>query len=173
MRRLIRIAISLATLAAITAVTATAVAAGNYAETSIIGGGDTPPTAGEERELRLLLMQHGITPVDHGSVELTASLPGTDETVTAVATSVGDGVWVATVTFPAAGDWQLRVLHSEFETPPATTFAVDASPMSAVVPLAGSIAAMLIFAAVLILAARRMSGGRAASEPTGAPARGG
>ena len=78
MRRLIRTTLSLAVLAALAAVTAGAVAAGNYAETSIVDGADTPPTAGEERELRLLLLQHGITPVDHGSVELTAWLPGTE-----------------------------------------------------------------------------------------------
>ncbi len=82
-------------LAALGALTAATVAAGNYAETSIIDGADTPPTAGEERELRLLLLQHGVTPVDHGSVELTAWLPGTDERLSVVATSVGNGEWVA------------------------------------------------------------------------------
>ena len=76
MRRLIRTTLSLAVLAALAAVMAGAVAAGNYAETSIVDGANTPPTAGEERELRLLLLQHGITPVDHGRVELTAWLPG-------------------------------------------------------------------------------------------------
>ena len=121
MRRLIRTTLALAMLASRSArLTAATVAAGNYAESSIIDGADTPPTAGEERELRLLLLQHGVTPVDHGSVELTAWLPGTDERLAVVATSVGDGEWVADVTFPTAGDWQMRVIHSVFETPPAS-----------------------------------------------------
>ena len=170
MRRLIRTTLSLAVLAALAAVMAGAVAAGNYAETSIVDGADTPPTAGEERELRLLLLQHGITPVDHGTVELTAWLPGSDERISVMATSAGAGEWVATVTFPTAGDWQLRVLHSEFETPPASVFTVGASPAAAWLPATGAIAAMLLVALALILVARRMSG-RAGREPAGEPAR--
>ena len=165
MRRLIRTALSLAILAALAAITAGAVAAGNYAETSVIGGGDPPPTAGEERELRLLLLQHGITPVDHGSVELTAWLPGTDERISVVATSAGDGEWVATVTFPTAGDWQMRVVHSVFETPPATAIAVGASPAAAWLPAAGSIGAMLLAAVALIVVARVMSRAKPLAEP--------
>lgn len=166
MRRIIRTTLSLAVLAALAAVMVSAVAAGNYAETSIVNGADTPPTAGEERELRLLLLQHGVTPVDHGSVELIASLPGTDEAISVVATSVGGGEWLATVTFPTAGDWQLRILHSDFETPPASAFAVGPSPAATWLPATGSIAAVLLVALALIVAARRMSG-RAGNEPAG------
>src|SRR5688572_21558481 len=61
MRQFFRPALSLAVLATLAALTAGAVAAGNYAETSIVDGADTPPTAGEERELRVLLLQHGVT----------------------------------------------------------------------------------------------------------------
>jgi len=167
MRRLIRTTLALSMLAALGALTAAAVAAGNYAETSIIGGADTPPTAGEEREFRLLLLQHGVTPVDHGGVELTAWLPGTDERVSVVATSVGNGEWVANVTFPSAGDWQMRVMHSIFETPPASAIAVAPSPTTAWLPAAGSIAGMLLVAVALIVVARRIGGGRVASEPMG------
>jgi YtkA-like len=167
MRRLIRSSFALALLGAFAAMTVSTVAAGNYAETSIVGGGDPPPTAGEERELRLLLLQHGVTPVDHGTVEFTAWLPGSDERISVMATSAGAGEWIATVTFPAAGDWQMRVLHSVFETPPPTTFAVGASPMPAWLPATGSIVAMLLVAIALILGARRLDGGRAAPEPAG------
>jgi hypothetical protein len=170
MRRLIRTTLSLAVLAALVAVLAGAVAAGNYAETSIVDGADTPPTAGEERELRVLLLQHGITPVDHGSVELTAWLPGTDERISVMATSTGAGEWVATVTFPTAGDWQLRITHSEFETPPALAFAVGSSLAAAWLLATGSIAAMLLVALALIVVARRMDG-RAGREPAGEPVR--
>lgn len=156
--------LALSLLVALVAMTAATVAAGNYAETSIIDGAATPPTAGEERELRLMLLQHGITPVDHGSVDLTAWLPGTDERISVTATSLGGGEWVATVTFPAAGDWQLRVLHSEFATPPASAFVVDSSPAAAWLPTAGSIAAMLLLAVALIVIARRLGGRSVASE---------
>jgi hypothetical protein len=77
------------------------------------------------------------------------------------------------VTFPAAGDWQLRIVHSVFETPPASAFAVDASPAAAWLPAAGSIAAMLLVAAVLILGARRIGAGRATAEPASEPLRAG
>jgi YtkA-like len=173
MRHLIRTTLALALMGVLTALTAAAVAAGNYAETTIIGGGDPPPTAGEERELRLRLLQHGLTPVDAGDVELTAWLPGTDERITVTATSVGNGEWVATVTFPAAGDWQLRVLHSVFETPPASTFAVADAPVPVWLPATGAIATMLLVALALILGARRLGGGRAATEPAGEAAHAG
>ena len=173
MRRTLRTALSLAVMAILAALTAGAVAAGNYAETSIVDGADTPPTAGEERELRVLLLQHGVTPVDHGSVELTAWLPGTDESITVPATSVGDGEWLATVTFPTAGDWQVRIVHSVFETPPAIAMAVEPASTAAWLPASGAIAAMLLLALALIATARRLSGGGAAPEPAGEVVRAG
>lgn len=168
MRPLIRTMLALAMLAALAAMTASMVAAGNYAETSIVEGAATPPTAGEDRELRLKLLQHGLTPVNHGSVELTAWLPGTDERITVPATSVGNGEWVVNVAFPAAGDWQMRILHSEFETPPPTAFAVGASSGAAWLPAAGSIAAMLLVAVAFIVVTRLIGGG-AASAPAREP----
>jgi hypothetical protein len=173
MRRLIRTALAVALVAALAAVTAATVAAGNYAETSITGGGDTPPTAGEERELRLLLLQHGVTPVDHGSVQLTAWLPGTDESISVPATSVGDGEWLATVTFPSAGDWQMRIVHSEFETPAATAFAVTPAAGAAWMPIAGTVGVLLLAAFAIVIVVRRTVGGRAADEPLREPIRAG
>ena len=172
MRRLIRTTLSLAVLAALAAVMVSAAAAGNYAATSIVDGADTPPTVGEERELRILLLQHGVRPVDHGSVELIASLPGTDEAISVVATSVGGGEWLATVTFPTAGDWQLRILHSEFETPPASAFAV-APAGSTWLPAAASIAGLLLFAVAVIVVSRRWGGGAVATDPVSEPVRAG
>jgi hypothetical protein len=167
MRRLIRTTLAMALLGSLAAIAAGGVAAGNYAETSIVGGGDPPPTAGEERELRLLLLQHGVTPVNAGKVHFTAWLPGTDEEISVPATSVGKGEWTATVTFPAAGDWQMRVLHSVFETPPPTTFAVAEPPVPTWVAPTGSIVLMMLVALALIVGARRLGGGRATAEPAG------
>ena len=173
MRRLIRTALATALLAALTAVTAATVAAGNYAETSIIDGADTPPTSGEERQLRLLLLQHGVTPVDHGEVLLTAWLPGSGESVTVPAASAGNGEWIVAVTFPTSGDWQLRIVHSEFETTPAMTFAVADGRFLAWMPSGGAIAGTLLVAVALVLVARRIAGGRASDEPVRQPARAG
>jgi hypothetical protein len=173
MRRLTRMTISLALLAALAAVSAATVAAGGSATTTITGGGDAPPTAGEERELRVLLLQHGVTPVEFGSVDLIASLPGTDDSITVPATSIGDGEWVATVTFPTAGDWQLRIVHSQLATPAATSFAVAPPTATAWIPAAGAITAVLLFAVALIVVARRMNGGGATSELAGEVARAG
>jgi len=173
MRRLIRMTLALAMLGVLNALTAATVAAGNYAETSIVDGADTPPTAGEQRELRLLLLQHGVTPVDHGTVELTAWLPGTDERISVMATSIGDGEWVANVTFPTAGDWQMRILHSVFDTPDASAFAVAPSSMATWLPAAGSIALVLLVAVGLIVVARRVRGARVSNEPVGEALRSG
>jgi YtkA-like len=173
MRLLIRMTLALATLGALCALTAGAVAAGNYAETSIVDGADTPPTAGEQRELHLLLLQHGVTPVDHGTVELTAWLPGTDERISVMATSTRGGEWVANVTFPTAGDWRMRILHSVFDTPEASVFAVAPSSMATWLPATGSIALVLLVAVGLIVGARRVSGARASNEPVGEALRSG
>lgn len=173
MRRLIRTASALTMLAALGAAMTATVAAGNYAETSIVDGADTPPTAGEERELRLLLLQHGVTPVNAGEVRLTASLPGSDESIDVPATSVGNGEWVVTVSFPSAGDWQLRIVHSVFETPPPAAFAVSPSAGSAWMPATAAIAGMVLVAVTLVLGARRITGGRARGESIREPVRAG
>src|SRR6188472_3810314 len=154
MRRLIRTTLALAIVGALWTLTAATVAAGNYAETSIVDGADTPPTAGEQRELRVLLLQHGVTPVDQGTVELTAWLPGTDERISVMATSVGGGEWVANVTFPVAGDWQMRILHSVLDTPEASAFAVAPSSRAAWLPATGSIVALVLAVVGLLVVAR-------------------
>ena len=88
-----------------------------------------------------------------------------------MATSVGGGEWVANVTFAVAGDWQMRILHSVFETPEASAFAVAPSSTAAWLPATGSIAVVLLVAVGLVVVARRIRGGRAPSEPVGEPLR--
>ena len=171
MRTLIKGSLSLALLGGLLALTTATALAGGYAE-ALISGGDEPPTAGEEREVRVTLLQHGVTPVDWGQVMITATLPGTGERVSVPATSLGDGEWAATLSFPSAGDWQLRVVHDQLETPQATSFSVAAAPGAAWLPGAASLAGMLLAAVVLIGAARLLAGrGRPASveAPTRRP----
>jgi hypothetical protein len=128
MRVILRAAGTAALLAAMTALTAVPALAGNYADATILEGGAPPPVAGEEREVRVRLLQHGVTPVDHGSVDLVARLAGSEEEITIAATFAGDGVWVASITFPSAGDWEVGVRHSAFETSPPTRLAVAEAP---------------------------------------------
>lgn len=143
--------------AALASLMAGAAAAGNYAEVGYTDGMDAPPTAGEEREIRFSLLQHGVTPVDFGQVTLTATMPGV-EPVVVPASSLGGGAWAASVTFPAAGDWQLRVTHSELETPPSVPVSVAeaalAWPASALSVGAIGMAALVLVAAAAWLARR-------------------
>ncbi len=78
MRSPTRLVLMAATVASLVALSASAAAAGNYAEVGYTDGMDTPPTAGEEREIRFTLLQHGVTPVDHGQVQVTATGVGAD-----------------------------------------------------------------------------------------------
>jgi hypothetical protein len=152
-----RIGIGLVTLTILATLAVVPVAAGNFAEVQVTSGLDAPPTAGEERELGLVLLQHGITPVDHGQVLVTAVLPGTGETLTAQAVPLGDGAWTATIAFPTAGDWQVRVTHSEFETPePMVVGVAEATAPIAMlaIPIAVAALALLLVAAAATLVRR-------------------
>lgn len=124
MRHLIRLSAGMAAFGALMALMTTMAVAGNFAEVTMIEGSDVPPVAGENREFRFSLLQHGVTPVDHGRVALTGTLPATNERISVEATSAGGGEWIATVAFPVEGDWQLRITHSIFETPEPSTLTV-------------------------------------------------
>ena len=156
-------------MAGLLATAAGAVAAGNYAEVGYTDGMEAPPTAGEEREIRFSLLQHGVTPVDHGQVTLTATIPGSTP-VTVEATSLDGGDWVATMTFPIAGDWQLRVLHSEFQTPPAVAVSVTEAVFTwpaSVLPIAGiGLVALVLMAAAAVMARRASPAPAARTEPS-------
>jgi len=127
MRTIRRFALGAATLVALSTAGAGIALAGNFAAVTFVDGSADPPVAGEGREIRFTLLQHGVAPINDGTVSLTAILPGTDESISVPATNIGDGEWVATVTFPADGDWQVRVTHSVFETSAASTLAVAAA----------------------------------------------
>lgn len=158
MRHRTRLVVAIAT-ATLLSLAAGAVAAGSYADVGFTDGMDAPPTAGEERDIGFTLLQHGVTPVDFGEVTLTATAPGAAP-VAVQATSLGDGRWMATVTFPAAGDWQLRVTHSELETPPAVGVAVDEAAVvwpASLLPVAAMATTAVLFLAGAAVLARRVS----------------
>jgi hypothetical protein len=137
--------------------TATALAGGMA--TATISAGDEPPTAGEEREVRAVLLQHGVDPVDEGRVTISAWLPGTTERLDVPATSVGGGEWVAAMTFPVEGEWRIQVHHGDLLTPAPLIFPVASATTGglppAVIPLAGMVAAMTLVGVWRLLAARR------------------
>ena len=119
--RRLGIAAALAAQAALmTLMTGTALA-GGWAEVTMVDGAGDPPIAGEEREIRFSLLQHGVTAVDFGEAQLTAVNPDTGETITVAATNHGGGLWSAIVTFPAGGNWEIGVAHNELLTSEPTT----------------------------------------------------
>ena len=141
--------------------------AGNYGEVTIIDGADGPPTAGEEREIRFSLLQHGVAPIDDGRVDVTLTHPGTGEQVTVQAMPQGNGIWAATVRFSVEGEWRIGVTHQWFETSPPITLAVGPSEAAAWLPAALALGVFAVVAAAVVagmLAAR----GRSALPATAA-----
>lgn len=168
MRHLMRFSAATAALGVLTLLLAGTVLAGNFAEVTMTSDTDDPPAAGEEREIRFSMLQHGITPITDGRVELTATLPGSADQISVQATSLGGGEWSAAVTFPAGGDWQLRVTHDVFETSAPTMLAVapgTSGPMWAALAIGtlGAAAAAVGSGIILIGRAGRPDPQRAAA----------
>lgn len=124
MRQLSRVGAGLATLAALLALVTGTALAGGWAEVVMTSASEDPPVAGEADEIQFTLLQHGVTAVDFGEVQLTAIHPETGEELTMPATSLGGGRWSASVTFPVAGSWQIGVRHNDLETSGPTTLTV-------------------------------------------------
>ena len=147
MRHLTRVGAGLATLAALLALITGTALAGGWAEVVMTGASEDPPVAGETDDIQFTLLQHGVTAVDFGDVELTAINPDTGQELTVPATSLGGGRWSASVTFPVAGDWQIGVRHNDLETSGPTTLTVGPVDQLAWLPPALTIG---IFAAVVM-----------------------
>lgn len=161
MRHLSRIGAGLAGLAALVALATGTALAGNFGEVTFIDGAEGPPTAGEEREIRFSLLQHGVAPIEDGRVDMTLTHGGTGEEMTVQATHLGDGIWAATVTFPLDGDWRIAIGHEWFETSEATTMAVASVDGTAWLPGAMAVIA-LASAAASVVGGMWFLGGRAA-----------
>jgi len=149
MRYLTRLGAAAVALGALTALITGTALAGGWAEVVIADGSEGPPIAGEEREFQFSLLQHGVTAVDFGEAQLTAVNSETGERITVPATNHGGGSWSAVVTFPAAGDWQIAVGHTDLETSAPTTIAVGTNGLGSL-PGAISVGAFLLVAAVVI-----------------------
>ena len=166
--RWLSVVVGLATLMVLATGT---VLAGGWAEVTMVEGSGDPPIAGEEREIRFQLLQHGVTAVDFGDVELNAVDPATGQAITVAATNRGGGIWSALVTFPVDGTWQISVAHSDLLTSEPTTLAVGRIDGFAGVGGAIAIGAFALMAIVVVGSALLIGRGRRTSlaEPAGAP----
>jgi hypothetical protein len=108
-RRLYRRTLTLLTGALLAAAVAAPTLAGGWASATLDdtgSGGSGGTTAGEETQVGFTLKQHGVTPINWEQATFVGQNPSTGETVRAQARpSGGPGHYVATVTFPSAGEW--------------------------------------------------------------------
>lgn len=167
MRHLTRAGAAVAGLAALLALVTGTALAGGWAEVTMIGDSADPPVAGEEREIRFTLLQHGVTAVDDGQVNLTATHPETGEQIMVGATSLGGGRWTATVTFPVDGSWEIGVTHDSLDTSAPLRMVVGEAAglawLPAALALAGfGAAAAAVTAVILVTRGRSALPARAA-----------
>lgn len=166
MRHLRRVGAGLATLAALLALMTGTALAGGWAEVVMTDASEDPPVAGETGEIQFTLLQHGVTPVDFGDVELTAIHPDTGEELSVAATSLGGGRWSASVTFPVAGSWRIGVRHTDLTTSQPTTLTVGPVEALAWLPavltlgLFGAVA-IAVIAGMLLFRNRPVAAGEA------------
>ena len=90
--------------------------AGNWAAVSVDSSSTDGWEVGAPHGLVMGLLQHGETPVNHGTVEVTLTNDATGESITGAARRVGNGLWSATIELPSHGDWTLDVSHSTLAT---------------------------------------------------------
>ena len=159
MRHLSRIGAAVAGLAALLLLITGTALAGNFGEVTILDDGAGPPTAGEEREIRFALLQHGVAPIVDGRVDVTLTNRETGDELVVQAVHQGEGIWAASVVFPEAGDWQVGVTHEWFATSPPTTLAVTSSETAAWLPAAlaigGFAAAILVVLGAIVVIGRQ------------------
>ena len=110
MRYLTRVGAGLATLAALLALITGTALAGGWAEVVMTGGSEDPADRRRDRRDRV----HAPPARGHGRRlrRRASSRPSTRRrarSITVPATSLGGGRWSASVTFPAAGSWQIGV----------------------------------------------------------------
>jgi hypothetical protein len=148
MRHLSKVGAGLATLAALFALITGPALAGGWAEVVMTNASEDPPVAGETGEIQFTLLQHGVTAVDFGEVELTATNADTGEQFSVPATSHGGGRWSASVTFPVAGSWSIGVRHNDLLTSEPTTLTVGPVDQLAWIPPTLTLG---IFAAVVMV----------------------
>jgi hypothetical protein len=160
MRHLRRLSTAAAIVAGLTALMTGVALAGGWAEVVMVDDSAGPPVAGEESEISFSLLQHGVSAVDFGEVQVTATNSETGQVISVPATNHGGGAWSALVTFPVEGDWQVGVAHNDLETSPPTTVSVGRIDGVAWLPGLLSVglfalAAMVVLGSMLLIGRRR------------------
>ena len=168
MRRLTRIGAAIGGMAALLTLVSGTALGGGWAEATILTGSEDPPVAGEEREIRFSLLQHGVTAVDEGNVSLTATHQESGERIVVDATGLGGGRWSAVVVFPTDGTWEMAITHDSLLTSGPIDLAVASAPGAAWLPSAlvlGAFGAMAVAVVVVMLMARGRPGVEAEPLP--------
>jgi hypothetical protein len=149
---------TLLALVATLTIAASAVA-GGWASATLDAPAD-PPGPGQPTLIRFELLQHGVTPVDFGPTSLTIVNADTGERTTFAARPDGEpGMWVAEVTYPAAGTYSFVVNHEleigMFGFEPVTISAGGAAQGSsaASATTGGSTALILVLAFLAVMLA--------------------
>jgi hypothetical protein len=139
---------SILALAASLALAGAALAGGWAA--AVLDEGTVAPAAGTTTTLGFRVLQHGVTPVSWVKVTLVATNTATGEAVSATATPQGpEGHYVATLTFPASGDWTLSWDSSDLlMRQPPTTLTVAAAPAA---PPGGTVDGTVLAVAAVVL----------------------
>lgn len=142
---------SILALAASLALAGAALAGGWAA--AVLDEGTVAPAAGTTTTLGFRVLQHGVTPVSWVKVTLVATNTATGEAVSATATPQGpEGHYVATLTFPASGDWTLSWDSSDLlMRQPPTTLTVAAAPAAATSAPGGAVDGTVLAVAAVVL----------------------
>ena len=130
-------------------------AAGGWATVKLDASSPTPG-AGDPTEIGLTVLQHGKTPIDWIGLTVVATNAVTGEAVVATAHPKGPiGHYVATLTFPGAGDWSLSYQSQDLVMEGTATLTVtDAAiaPASTATAAGPAAAAPAVALGLLVLA---------------------
>lgn len=169
MRQFIRLVASLMVVLTLTVLLAsTALAGGGGArgvsDLTVIDRTDEPAVAGQEHTVRFTLLAQRV-PVDAGAVEVTVWQGGGHQEMVVPATSVGGGEWVATLTLPAEGDWQMSISHAMLPMSHSSSFVVGAPPPLAWLPAVLIVASFGLLAVAVVAVATLLARRPRVSEP--------
>lgn len=113
--------------AALCALVAAPALAGGWAQATI----DPATTPGDDDTPSVVvfgLLQHGVTPVDFGTVAISAFDAASGETVQAAAHAIGDGKWSAELQLHSGTTWQLTISHQDLLVEPAADMTLTTGP---------------------------------------------
>lgn len=150
------------------------VLAGGWAN-AILDAPPNQPTAGQPVQVGFMLLQHGVTPVTSGTVEVIATDADGARVAFAAHPQGAAGHWVATVTFPHEGNWTWKVdmpnglmVGAQNFSAVSVTGSANGPAAADLAPIAGAgIAAMALLLTLLAWWIRRRPRPALAGHPEG------